>query len=202
MSSAARMEFARVSACGPFTRATFHRRLWTAPGAHVLSHAQGIFQRRRAWPPTQNLPSKDLHPPPCRNVPFGSSHCHAWPSYQPRTAVSARLGRICDAPIGVKVRAPASSLPKPSTAKQAQESRADCADGSPDRSRTRHELGRTISADEDLRLLSGAFDEEIWGRGPTEIDGTGDSHGLQVLLARFPIMRGTHDHSAPGTTRT
>src|SRR5262249_35987763 len=34
------------------------------------------------------------------------------------------------------------------------------ADGLPDRSRTRHELGRTISADEDLRLFSGAFDEE------------------------------------------
>jgi hypothetical protein len=29
--------------------------------------------------------------------------------------------------------------------------------GLPDRSRTRHELGRTISADENLRLFSGAF---------------------------------------------
>ena len=33
--------------------------------------------------------------------------------------------------------------------------------GLPDRSRTHHELGRTMSADEDPRLFSGAFDEEI-----------------------------------------
>jgi hypothetical protein len=35
------------------------------------------------------------------------------------------------------------------------------ASGLPDCSRTRQELGSLISADEDLRLFSGAFAEEI-----------------------------------------
>jgi hypothetical protein len=56
-------------------------------------------------------------------------------------------------------------------------------------------------ADEEVRLSSGAFDEEIWDRGSAEIDITGGSHGRQVLLARFPILRGTHDHSAPDNTQ-
>jgi len=51
-------------------------------------------------------------------------------------------------------------------AKHSEPGRLCQAGGLPDRSRTRHELVRTIGTDEDLRLFSGAFDKEIQGGDP------------------------------------